>query len=312
MRWSPVIALAWLAACGDAPSHAGPAPAARTVTASPILPACPRVSPPRAVGAVQSRDIDEASGVVASRRQPGVLWLHDDSGEGPRVFAMSEAGVDLGAYELLGASALDWEDLAIGPDPEGRGDALYLGDIGDNAGRRASVTVYRVAEPIVAAPPQARTELADVVAIELVYPDGPHDAETLLVDPRTGDLFVVAKFGNDGNGVYRAPAPHRASPIALERVAVLPLGPRLGLDDTLATGGDISADGRWVAIRTYRGGLAWPRVEGESIADAFRHPACTLTIDEGGESLGWLPDGRGYVMVPEGAGATIWRGTWAD
>src|SRR5262245_49971144 len=92
--------------------------------------------------------LDEVSGMEQSRANPGVFWVHNDSGDKPRVYAVSRAGALLGTYTLQGASAVDWEDMSIGPAPNGSY-YLYMADIGDNNARRRSIKIYRVLEPAV-------------------------------------------------------------------------------------------------------------------------------------------------------------------
>src|SRR6185295_746902 len=87
----------------------------------------------------------EVSGMEQSRSNSGVFWVHNDSGDEPRVYAVSSKGELLGTYTLQGATAFDWEDMSIGPAPNG-GTYLYMADIGDNAGKRTSVKIFRVLE----------------------------------------------------------------------------------------------------------------------------------------------------------------------
>ena len=170
----------------------------------------------------------ETSGIAASRRANGVWWLHNDSGDSARVFAVGNDGRDLGEYALTGAAAVDWEDIAVGPGPAAGVSYVYLADIGDNARSRTAVQVYRVPEPLVdtfgtPGPPLA---LGGVENLTFTYPDGPHDAEALLVDPSTGQLFVITKDLNGGVArVFRAPAGLGAgSTTVLTPVATVSLG----------------------------------------------------------------------------------------
>src|SRR5690606_21021400 len=137
----------------------------------------------------------EASGLAVSRDQPGVLWAHNDSGDTARVFAFGEDGSKLGIFTLDGAEAVDWEDMALGPDVDDAGepvddaDALYLADFGDNAAGRDTVSVYRVPEPEVAAgQAPVRETVGDVERFTFTYPDGPRDAEALFVDRADGSF----------------------------------------------------------------------------------------------------------------------------
>jgi hypothetical protein len=134
----------------------------------------------------------------------------------------------------------------------------------------------------------------------MTYPDGAHDAETLLADRRTGELVVVTKRADGRSGVYAA----SVRKPALRRVGQL----RLGLGG-LATAGDVSADGRVVAIRTYTALYVWSKRPSESIAAALRRKPCVgsaqLLVEGQGESLALSRDGRSFSTVPEGANAVL-------
>jgi hypothetical protein len=240
----------------------------------------------------------EASGIATSRRQPGLLWAHNDSGGEPEVFAIGEDGGDRGRWSLPGAEAIDWEDMARGPG-EGGADVLYLGDIGDNGAQRADVTVYRAAEPEV--PPGAAGGALDgVEALTLTYADGAQDAEALLADPVTGDLFIVTKVLAGPAGVYRIPA-------GSEPGATTTMEREGDVAGNLVTGGDISPDGSVIGLRTYLSVLLWDRAPDQTVPEALAGQPCTApaAIERQGEALAMAADGRGYVTVSEGAGPSI-------
>jgi hypothetical protein len=253
-------------------------------------------------GTVASDSLDEISGIVASRRATGVFWVHNDSGDTARVFAIGADGRDLGEFALSGASAVDWEDIAAGPGPVAGVAYLYLADIGDNAKSRASVQVYRVPEPLVDSgilpgPPQT---LTGVATLTFTYPDGPHDAEALIVDPTNGEVFVVTKDLIGGVAqVFRAPANLAGgSTTALTQVATVSLGFLHGV-----TGADVTPNGDVVALRTYLSVSLYPRPAGQSLAQAFSQAACagaSSASESQGEAIGFTRDGRGYVTVSEG------------
>jgi len=266
-------------------------------------------------GIVVSAAIDEASGIAASRRVDNVWWVHNDSGDAARVFAIGTAGQTLGEYSLTGASPIDWEDIAAGPGPTAGVSYLYVGDIGDNSVSRSSVQVYRVPEPLVnPASPQPPQALSGVDTLTLSYPDGPHDAEGLFVDPTTRDVFVVTKdFVGGVAGVYRAPAAVAGnSTIAMSKVATVSLGFLQGV-----TGADITPAGDVIALRTYVGVFLFPRTAGSSIATALSSASCTGAAppasgawpggEPQGEALGFTRDGRGYVTLSEGVHTPIHR-----
>jgi hypothetical protein len=157
-------------------------------------------------GVVTAAEITEASGIVASRQNPGVLWTHNDSGYGGSVFALSTNGMLIGRYYVPTAFGGNYEDIAIGPGPNPEFHWLYLGDIGDDFLGRFSIRVFRFPEPAMYlyqsnSPPILPTVGAQ--EIELRYPDGPFDAEALMVDPLTGDLFIATKQDPDAR-LYRA------------------------------------------------------------------------------------------------------------
>jgi hypothetical protein len=225
--------------------------ATQTAGAMPVVAATPVT-----LATLSERAVRESSGVVASRRSPGLFWTHNDSGDGPFVYAFDREGRSRGTFRVAGAQARDWEDIAAGPGPAQGETYLYVGDIGDNDRDREFVVVYRFPEPGAAPPPadadgaQPR-ETAPAEAIRLRYPDGAHNAEALLVHPRTGDLYVVTKTA-DSAGVYKLAAPFDASKVnTLARVAVLK-GP--DFFGALVTGGDVSPDGTRVALCDYAQG----------------------------------------------------------
>lgn len=258
---------------------------------------------PVAMGVLEYDPIREASGVVASRNNTEVLWTHNDSGDEPRLYAFNTRGEHLGVYTLDGAQARDWEDLALGPGPEPGQDYLYVADIGDNESRYDLKNVYRVPEPAVDAQQAAiDTALTSVTTIPLRYPDGRSDAETLLLDPLTKDLYVVTKR-NTRVRVYRTAYPPSTSDInEMELVMHLALAPVSGASASGqgAVAGDISPSGLEVLIKTYDRVYYWSRT---AEAALFAHPPVTLPYnpEPQGEAIGWAGDGSGYFTLSEEA-----------
>lgn len=263
-------------------------------------------NPPHVLAKVDISYLNESSGLAASRRHPGVLWSHNDSGGGPWLYAFDRAGKSLGRWRVPGAQSSDWEDIALGPGPKKDSSYLYIGDIGDNNSGRKFITVYRVPEPD---NPSARAGMtAAAEAIRLEYPDRPHDAEALLIHPRSGDLYIVTKArGRDGETtVYKAAAPlSTRSRTRLKRVAALSL-PNTNVFTLLIgriTGGDMSPDGTRVALCDYLG--AW---EAELPAGARNFDAVWTSkwrdIDIGkrpqGEAIAYRHDGGALLATSEG------------
>ncbi len=266
---------------------------------------CPAFAAAAKAGSLAAPEIDEASGLIASRKNAGVLWAHNDSGDKPRLFAFTPEGTHLGIYTLAGAKAEDWEDMASGPGPTAGAQYLYLGDIGDNAKARPNVTVYRVLEPTVSASQApADVTLTGVEALVFTYPDGAQNAETLLVDPVSGDLAIVSKDASGTSKVYWSAAPQDATaPRALTVVATLELGKgALAHLGALSTGGDVSPDGSELIVRGYVGAALFRRPAGSPLHQAFASPPCKvpLAVELQGEALSFAAQGGGYYTVSEG------------
>lgn len=186
-------------------------------------------APAHVVVTFQDDRIDESSGLVA---HSGRLFTVNDSGDGPYVFE-----VDMRTGRTAAVLTYDTEkphDVeAIAPGPGG---TLWVGDIGDNQRWRDSIRVHRII-------PSPRTARVPATTFDLVYPDGAHDAETLLVHPRTGRLFVVTKSFTGYGAVYEAPQRLRAGETeVLRRVAGVP---------GLVSDGAFLADGDRVVLRSY-------------------------------------------------------------
>ena len=250
---------------------------------------CDEFAAGESVGVLESDLLREVSGIVASRRNSGVLWVHNDSGDVPQLYAIDTHGKLLGACVVPGAQARDWEDIAAGPGPEAGKHYLYIGDIGDNRACYASVRVYRVIEPQVdASATFATMETEPAETIELVYPDGPRDAETLLLDPQTRDLYIISKRDVFANHVYRASYPQSTtSTTTLTRVATLPWG--------FAVAGDVSPDGREIIVRSPYNASLWVRPVGAPLWEAFQEKAVGIPLRS-------EPQGEGICFDAQGAG----------
>ncbi|MEP6717644.1 MAG: WD40 repeat domain-containing protein [bacterium] len=261
---------------------------------------------PRILGTLQDAAINESSGLVASRTTPGLYWTHNDSGDGPYIYALDERGEQRGTWRVRGASARDWEDIAAGPGPQAGTSYLYIGDIGDNSGRRDAITVYRVKEPATKPTDTAsnkRKPLAtdDAQVINFRYPDGPHDSEALLVHPKTGDVYIVTKISFANPVIYKAAAPLNTNgPTKLERIGELNLPSLFG---GLITGGDISQDGLRLALCDYLDAyeLVLPGARA-SFDQIWKQPLQPVDLGKRrqGESIAYRLDGRALLATSEG------------
>jgi hypothetical protein len=229
--------------------------------------------------------VTESSGLAASRLHPGVVYTHNDSGDAARVFALGPDGRVLATLRLAGVRARDWEAIAAGRDERGR-PALFVGDIGDNRGTWPSVAVYRISEPAV-----LRDATVPARRYRLRYPDGPRNAEALLVDPRSNRLFVASK-DPVGGGLYQAPAALRGDGVnLLRRVAEAP---------PLVTDGAFAPDGRTFVLRGYLDAYVYT-------ASGRRLDSFSLPAQDQGESVTYTRDGRDLLVGSEGVDSPVWR-----
>jgi hypothetical protein len=234
--------------------------------------------------------ITESSGIVASSAYDDVLYTHNDSGDTARFFAIDRTCHTRATFVLTGVQARDWEDISRGP-----AHTLWLGDIGDNSGKRTNgVLVHRAQEP---RPATGAVQVASV-AFRFRYADGPHDAEALLVHPRTGQVLIVTK-NLAGGTVYAASLPLQSGkPNILTRVGRVPV-PEV-------TAGDISPDGTHVVLRNYTAAYEWT-VKGDDVAAALGGEPTRIPLPGSpqGEGITYTRDGQGLIVTSEGVGAQV-------
>jgi hypothetical protein len=250
-------------------------------------------------------DLYEISGVAASRINPGILYIHNDSGNPNQVYLTDGTGATKGTLTLPVANR-DWEDIAVGPGPIAGQSYIYLGDIGDNNSQYKSVFVYRFPEPDLTnkAIPYI-TNIVQVDTIELKYPNGPRNAETLMVDPLTKDIYIASKSSNSSQ-IFVARYPQ-----SIKSVTVMT--PVVQLFFNKATGGDISPDGSEILLRSNQLIWYWKLPSGMSISEGLTtQPDVAPYFDNEpqGEGICFAADDSGYYTDTEikgyvGKSATI-------
>jgi hypothetical protein len=240
-------------------------------------------------------DLPEASGIARGRRPPHLLWMHDDSAA-PEVLGFDPDGQQRARVRVTGAAVEDWEDLAIGPCPSGT--CLYIADIGDNDAERARITVYRIPEPSATDRATAPAEV-----FHAVYPNGPRDAESVLVTAE--GRIIVATKGRE-TALYQFPPVLTSGGVAvLERLLLLDEDEsrsKRGRPASRVTGGSVSSDGKWMAVRSYTA-LRFFRSSDLLAGRTDRSVSVDLTaLDEPqGEGVAFGEAGAVY-LVSEGGG----------
>lgn len=262
---------------------------------------CPFSNGSASLGTVSDEELTEVSGVAVGRRDSEVLWVHNDSGHSPRIFAINRAGDTLGTWTLSTPRG-DFEDIAAGFADNGTPE-LWIGDIGDNLEARASVALYRFDEPEITDSEPTDHTVTDFDTITLTYPDGPRNAETLLVDPITRDIFIVTKDYDGLSDVYRKAAPHVPGESAtLEHVRSFVFGEGDLAGGKPTTGGEISANGAWIVVRTYNTtAYMWQRELGASVAEALDGTPCPVELpsEPQGESVCFDVGDEALISISE-------------
>ncbi|MBK0377733.1 hypothetical protein [Mucilaginibacter segetis] len=259
---------------------------------------------------LQNKELDETSGIAASGINPDIYYVHNDSGDTSRFFSITPDGVLHSTIYFKGTGGppygvKDCEDIAVGPGPLKSKSYVYIGDIGDNGSDRNFITIYRSEEH------KAWTKdsiiHAAVTSVNLKYPDGPKDAETLMIDPIENLLYIVSKR-HDTVGVYTTPLNFKAN-------STLTLTFRCKLFFSglkpfkWITAGDISKDGKQILLKSYEKVYYWQRKPNEPIWAVMQKTPRELPYkqERQGEAIGFSPDGKSYYTTSEGVFAPIYH-----
>ncbi|MFJ9057387.1 WD40 repeat domain-containing protein [Streptomyces sp. NPDC102409] len=235
---------------------------------------------------IEDPRITESSGLAASRIHPGVYWTHNDSEDGPYVYAVdSRTGKTVATITMKGVGEpRDVEAISLGPDGN-----LYVGDIGDNLdGSWDHVWIYRFPEP---------KRLADATVqatqFDVTYADGARNAEAMMVHPRTGRVYIASK-NEDGGGLYEGPQKlTTGGNNVFRRVGEVPW----------VTDGAFSPDGRNVVFRSYFSARGYAFEGGRLGADH----AVSVPLQGQSESVTYTADGSAMMFGSEGENSEVVR-----
>ncbi len=234
---------------------------------------------------IQDPAIIESSGLAASILHPGIVWTVNDSGDEPRLYAVDGSGATVAVLTVADVDARDWEALAAVRGPDGVS-TLWVGDIGDNTSSWDSVRILRIPEP-----QSLSSATVTAQSYDLVYEDGPADAEALLADPASDQLYVATKRASSP-GLYALPTTlSQAGSNTLTRVREVP--------PVVTDGAWNPVDGRFALVGYV---YAWVYADLEAEPERIVLPARPQ-----GETVTWTPDGGALLVGSEGVGSTIWR-----
>lgn len=229
---------------------------------------------------------DEVSGMADSKANPGALWLQEDSGNPPELQLVDYKGKLLKKVFIKGIKNRDWEDMALAPGPDNALNYIYIADIGDNNAQYSNYAIYRFPEPT-----------ADTVfspdKISFQYEDGSYDAESVLVDPLTKDIYIITKKGTAAR-VYKLPYPQ--STTAVIRATFVTT-----LSFNGAVGAAFSANGKEIIIKNYGKLYYWTRSANEALQTTLQKTPVLLSYQQEpqGEAVCFKNDGSGFFTLSE-------------
>ncbi len=260
---------------------------------------------------ISDAKIPEASGLAISRNHENSVWIHNDSGDGPRLFLVGLDGHVRAFVAIQGLTRpTDWEDMcSFELDGE---NWLLVGDIGDNGHVRGKddspCLLLLLKEPNLDASQLDARELTPIkdtveASIEFTYPDGAINCESLAVDTVRREILLVSKTDPLTCRVFRLPLSLKPGKHTEKAESVANIGV------PYATGMDVSPDGRRMAIINMFSGALINRAESESWSDACRKPVTVLTLPARaqGETVCFEADGQSILLNSEGVNQPLWR-----
>lgn len=231
--------------------------------------------------------IEEASGIADSKLNPGHLWVQEDSGNPPELFLLKHNGVIQRTVFINDATNRDWEDMLLFDG------FIYVADIGDNTEVYSNYMIYRFPEPDAAIDTVQAPE-----KINFSYPDGSHDAEAFLLEPRSKAIYIITKRGAR-SGIYRLNFPYTQNQV-VAKVGELPFNG--------VTGAALSAGGKTILLRTYFGIFHYNHHAGKSIEQTLLGAYTTLKhiLEPQGESITFsLYNGGFYTLSEKGFASSV-------
>ncbi|HEU5291749.1 MAG TPA: hypothetical protein VFU05_13965 [Cyclobacteriaceae bacterium] len=272
-----------------------------------------------AQGQLDSKELSEASGLAASINNPNFLWTNNDGGDKARIFLIDRQAQLKATVWFNKLKNRDWEAMAVGPGPVDGKNYVYVGDIGDNKAKYEFKFIYRVEEPVIDWSKASDTTLSNINTIKFQYPDGPRDAESMMIDPLTRDIFIISKREEKVN-LYRLPFPQSSTETITAELALAKLEFNQHEEKVYSQQGNekltngyhsdfynqivsasISRDGNEMLIKSYSSVYYWKRNQGETVAEMIKRMPTRLPYvpEPQGEAITFDVNGEGYFTVNE-------------
>ena len=239
---------------------------------------------------VSNPAVNEASGIAESKINPGYLWVEQDSGNPPNIELLQHNGTWLKSIHLANVVNRDWEDIVLSTGPKAGVQYLYIAETGDNLLVHTNYAIFRLEEPAA-----ATDTVKQVDKIAFFYPDGSHNAEAILVDGDTKDIYIITKVDRRSK-VYKLTYPYSTTVAnKAEEVGVLTYN--------LAVSAAMSPSGKEIVVKTYDAIYSYPRKAGETIMQTLSKEPVNLpyTQEPQGEAIVFSNNDSGYYTLSEKA-----------
>jgi len=239
---------------------------------------------------VSQPKLTEASGIADSKANAGYLWVEQDSGNPPDLDLLQHDGTWLKTIHLANVVNRDWEDIVLSAGPKTGVQYLYIAETGDNLLVHSDYAIYRLEEPVA-----ATDTVKQVDKIAFFYPDGSHNAEAILVDADTKDIYIITKVDRRSK-VYKLTYPYSLTVAnKAEEVGILTYN--------LAVSAAISPSGKEIVVKTYDAIYSYARNSGETIIQTLGKEPVTLpyTAEPQGEAIVFANNDSGYYTISEKA-----------
>ncbi|MBN2281655.1 MAG: hypothetical protein JXQ65_13820 [Candidatus Marinimicrobia bacterium] len=240
------------------------------------------------LGYLEENDIDEASGIVASRKNPGLLWTHNDSGSEPRIFGIDYHGKSVVELWLDNCDLIDCEDIAL-MQLDGR-DFILLADIGDNDAKRPEVFIYLIPEMDIDLSLQNQSlALTNIRKITLNYCDGQRDAESLTTLPNN-EIMIISKR-EESNRIYTAKISLNSDRVTLNYKMDIPIKNTVGAD--------LLDQGEMLIFKNYEKVYGMVFDYETNLPNVYTLKSMHYEPEPQGEALCWDLEEKGYFTLSE-------------